>query len=79
LEEVRTAADIYQRLQTLRAQLEQLVGEGRIVMSTDDLATFTESKWATGVALAGLDAAIGAMCWMDTVRDVDGEDPPLSR
>lgn len=75
--ETRHAADIYEQLKTLRYQLEQLARDGRIVMGTDDLVPIKDSQEATAAALAGLDQAIDATCWMETLATVDGEYPPL--
>lgn len=73
--ETRHAADIYEQVKTLRFQLEQLAGEGRLVMSTDDLNQVKYSMQATASALAGLDAAIDATCRMETLSTVGGEYP----
>jgi hypothetical protein len=75
--EVRTASDIYEQLKTLRYQLAQLVDQGRIVMGTDDLVPVKDSRQAAAAALAGLDAAIDATCWMETLATTDGEYPLL--
>ncbi len=75
--EVRTASDIYEQLKTLRYQLGQLADQGRIVMGTDDLVPVKDSKQATAAALAGLDAAIDATCWMETLATTEGEYPAL--
>lgn len=75
--ETRTASDIYEALKTLRYQLGQLADSGRIVMGTDDLVPVKDSRQATAAALAGLDAAIDATAWMETLADLDGEYPPL--
>lgn len=75
--EVRTASDIYEQLKTLRYQLGQLADQGRIVMGTDDLVPVKDSKQAIAVALAGLDTAIDATCWMETLATPDGMYPLL--
>lgn len=75
--EITRAADIYDQLRTLRNQLEQLAGEGRIVMATDDLNKWHSSNEAISAALGGLDEAIAATTWMETLATTDGEYPPL--
>lgn len=75
--EVRTASDIYEQLKTLRYQLGQLANQGRLVMGTDDLVPVKDSKQATRTALQGLDAAIDATAWMETLATTDGEYPVL--
>jgi hypothetical protein len=75
--EVRTASDIYEQLKTLRHQLGQLADQGRIVMSRDGLNSRHDSAQAMAEALGGLDAAIDATCWMETLATTDGEYPLL--
>lgn len=72
------ASEIYDQLKTLRFQLEQLANEGRIVMARDSYNTeHKESAGAVSAALAGLDQAIDATCWMETVATVEGSYPEL--
>ena len=72
------ASEIYDQLRTLRFQLEQLADQGRIVMATDSLnQTYPASAPAIAAALAGLDQAIDATCWMETVATVEGTYPEL--
>lgn len=76
--ETRTASDIYQQLQTLRSQLAQLDRTGRIVMARDSLNTdYKESATALSAALAGLNQAIEATTWMETLAVTDGGYPIL--
>jgi hypothetical protein len=76
--ETRTASDIYEQLKKLRYQLDQLATQGKIVMSTDDLALVKkDSVHAITAALEGLEQAIDATCWMETLTTLDGEYPPL--
>lgn len=73
------ASEIYDQLKTLRFQLEQLGDEGRVVMSTDSLnQTYPASAPAIASAIEGLDQAISATCWMETVATVDGTYPELN-
>ncbi|WP_258805744.1 hypothetical protein [Pseudarthrobacter sp. NS4] len=46
-------------------------------MATDDLVPVKDSRLATASALAGLDAAIAATTWMETLATTDGEYPAL--
>jgi hypothetical protein len=74
-----SASEIYDQLKTLRFQLEQLGNEGRVVMARDGMNTdYPESAPAIVAALAGLDQAIDAACWMETLAMVDGDYPVLS-
>ena len=76
--EIRTASDIYEQLKSLRRQLEELGGAGRIVMSRDGYNTDrTESAPALQAALAGLDQAIDATTWMETLAVLEGGYPVL--
>lgn len=76
--QTRTADHIYEQLKTLRYQLEQLSEQGRIVMSKDSLNTGNQNtKAATMEALAGMDQAINALVWMETIATTDGEYPVL--
>lgn len=72
------ASEIYEQLQTLRAQLDQLTGEGRVVMARDSMnRNYPEVAGATAAALAGLDQAINATVWMETLPTLSGDYPPL--
>lgn len=72
------ASQIYTQLQTLYRQLEQLDQQGRIVMARDSLnKDFPDSKHAASTALQGIEQAINATCWMETVTTTDGIHPPL--
>lgn len=72
------ASEIYDQLKTLRFQLEHLAHEGRIVMARDSMnKDFPESAAAVSLALAGLDQAIDATCWMETLATVEGTYPEL--
>ncbi|WP_028268062.1 hypothetical protein [Arthrobacter sp. MA-N2] len=75
--ETRDTTDVYEALKTLRGQLAQLAVDGRIVMSGDILNPRHDSAQATAEALAGLDAAIKATCWMETLSTMDGDYPLL--
>lgn len=72
------ASQIYTQLQTLYRQLEQLNQQGRTVMARDSLnIDFPDSKRATATALQGIEQAINAICWMETLTNTDGIYPPL--
>ena len=72
------ASEIYDQLRTLRFQLEQLADQGRIVMAPDSLnQDYPASAPAITAAFAGLDQAIDATCWMETVATVEGTYPEL--
>ncbi|GAA4371592.1 hypothetical protein [Paeniglutamicibacter cryotolerans] len=72
------ASEIYDQLKTLRFQLEQLGNEGRVVMARDGMnADHPDSAAAVTKALAGLDQAIDATCWMETLATVNGTYPEL--
>ncbi|MDO2934148.1 hypothetical protein Q2T94_07545 [Paeniglutamicibacter sulfureus] len=78
MSEIRTASDIYEQLKTLRWQLDKLGEAGRIVMTRDRHNTDrTESGPALRDALAGLDRAIDATTWMETLAVVEGGYPVL--
>lgn len=72
------ASHIYSQLQTLYRQLERLGQQGRIVMTRDSMnKEFPDSKQATDTALQGIEQAINATCWMETMATTDGTYPPL--
>lgn len=72
------ASEIYNQLTTLRFQLEQLTEQGRVVMARDSMnRDHPEVAGATAAALAGLDQAINATVWMETLPTLSGDYPPL--
>lgn len=72
------ASQIYTQLQTLYRQLERLDQQGRIVMARDSMnKEFLDSKQAATIALQGIEQAINATCWMETMATTDGIYPPL--
>lgn len=74
------ASQIYTQLRTLYRQLERLDQQGRIVMARDSLnKDFPDSKQAAITALQGIEQAINATCWMETMATTDGSYPPLRR
>lgn len=74
----REASQIYTQLQTLYHQLERLDQQGRIVMTRDSLnKDFPDSKYAATIALQGIEQAINATCWMETIPTTDGTYPSL--
>jgi hypothetical protein len=78
MQEIRTASDIYNRLRTLRRELQQLVDEGRLLASTDEpLRGARDSVHLTASAMAGFDQAIEATEWLETMATTDGAYPPL--
>lgn len=65
---MRNASEIYEDLKNLANELEDLAGAGRIVMSTDSWnKDYPETKSAVTHALASLQEAINATCWMETL------------
>lgn len=72
------ASEIYDQLKTLRFQLEQLTEQGRIVMTQDKYnEDHRETAGAAAAALAGLNQAINATTWMETLPDLSGDYPQL--
>ncbi|MGP5288029.1 hypothetical protein [Glutamicibacter arilaitensis] len=72
------ASQIYSQLQTLYRQLERLDQQGRIVMARDSMnKDFPDSKQAATTALQGIEQAINATCWMETLATTEGTHPPL--
>ncbi|MBB2997512.1 hypothetical protein [Paeniglutamicibacter cryotolerans] len=72
------ASGIYGQIRELRDQLDALAREGRIVMGTDSLNDqHTETASAVSAALSGLDQAIEATCWMETMATLEGTYPEL--
>ena len=68
----RNASDIYEDLKNLANELEELAHAGRITMSTDSWnKDYLESKPAVDHALAALQEAINATCWMETLPDAE--------
>lgn len=66
------------QLQEIYLQLERLDQQGRIVMARDSLnKDFPDSKQAATIALQGIEQAINATCWMETMTTTDGTYPPL--
>lgn len=64
----RNASDIYDDLKALANELEDLAASGRITMSTDSWnKDYPETKQAVSQALAALQVAINATCWMETL------------
>lgn len=64
----RNASDIYDDLKALANELEVLAASGRITMSTDSWnKDYPETKQAVSQALAALQVAINATCWMETL------------
>lgn len=75
---ITRASEIYDQLRTLRFQLEPQGNEGRILMSRDGMNDgHQDSVAAVSAALAGLDAAIDATCWMETLATMEGTYPEL--
>lgn len=64
----RNASEIYDDLKALANELEDLAASGRITMSTDSWNKgYPETKQAVSQALAALQVAIDATCWMETL------------
>ncbi len=74
--EVRHAADIHAQLKTLRhsaTSSRSWQTQGRFVMG--QTVPVKDSARAIATALAGLNQAIGATCWVEMLDTVDGEYP----
>lgn len=74
----RNASDIYDDLKALANELEDLAASGRITMSTDSWnKDYPETKQAVSQALAALQVAINATCWMETLPATEptGKEP----
>ncbi|MGO4298332.1 hypothetical protein [Glutamicibacter sp. MCAF14] len=72
----RNASDIYDDLKALANELEDLAETGRITMSTDSWnKEYPETKQAVSQALAALQVAINATCWMETLPSPDPRRP----
>lgn len=64
----RNASEIYDDLKALANELEDLAASGRITMSTDSWnKEHRDTKQAVTQALAALQQAINATCWMETL------------
>lgn len=64
----RDASEIHDDLKALANELEDLAASGRITMSTDSWnKDYPETKQAVSQALASLQVAIDATCWMETL------------
>lgn len=64
----RNASEIYDDLKALANELEDLAASGRITMSTDSWnQDHRDTKQAVTQALAALQQAINATCWMETL------------
>ncbi|GAA3299344.1 hypothetical protein [Glutamicibacter nicotianae] len=64
----RNASEIFDDLKALANELEALAATGRITMSTDSWnKDYPDTKPAVSYALAALQAAINATCWMETL------------
>lgn len=64
----RKASEIYDDLKALANELEDLAVTGRITMSSDLWnKDYPETKQAVSQALAALQVAINATCWMETL------------
>jgi len=78
MSEIRTALGLHEALKTLHRQLGQLQATGRIVMTHDAHNTdWPDSVPALEAALQGIDLAIGATMWMETLAVPDGGYPTL--
>ncbi len=64
----RNASEIYEDIKALADELEALAKTGRITMSTDSWnKDYPDTKPAVAQALAALQVAINATCWMETL------------
>ena len=72
----RNASEIYDDLKALANELEDLAATGRITMSTDSWnKDYPEMKQAVSQALAALQVAINATCWMETLSEAEPTAP----
>ena len=79
MKEPASADDIRENLKEALGQLELLQEQGRIVMAVDSLnSDWTEAAAAVRAALAGLELAVDATCWMQTLPNSAGAYPSLS-
>lgn len=79
MKEPASADDIRENLKEALSQLELLQEQGRIVMAEDSLnSAWTDTTAAITAALAGLERAVDATCWMQTLPNNTGEYPSLS-
>jgi len=79
MKEPASADDIRENLKEALSQLELLQEQGRIVMAEDSLNSgWTDTTAAITAALAGLELAVDATCWMQTLPNSTGEYPSLS-
>lgn len=68
----RNASEIYDDLKALASELEDLAASGRITMSADSWnKDYPETKQAVSQALAALQVAIDATCWMETLPSAE--------
>lgn len=68
----RNASEIYDDLKALANELEDLAATGRITMSTDSWnKDYLDTKPAVAQALAALQVAINATCWMETLPEAE--------
>ncbi|PRB66825.1 hypothetical protein [Arthrobacter sp. MYb213] len=59
-------------------QLQAIYRQGCIVVVRDSMnKDFPDSKQAATIALQGIEQAINATCWMETMTTTDGTYPPL--
>ncbi|MGV2854355.1 hypothetical protein ACNPON_10330 [Glutamicibacter sp. AGC13] len=66
----RNASEIYEDLKTLANELEDLAATGRITMSTDPWnKDYPDTKQAVSQTMNGLQTAIDATCWMETLPE----------
>jgi len=66
----RNASEIYEDLKALADELKALAKTGRITMSTDSWnKDYPDTKPAVAQALAAIQVAINATCWMETLPE----------
>lgn len=72
---MRNASEIYNDLQNLLDEVEQLEASGRVHMSTDSLNTsWKDTKGSFTSARTSLEVTIEAMCWMETTPSFTKQD-----
>lgn len=74
-----SADDIRENLKEAFSQLQVLHEQGRIVMADDNLNNdWTNTAVAVTAAFGGLELALDALYWMQTLPNSDGDYPLLT-
>ncbi len=74
-----TADGIRENIKAALTQLEILKAQGRVVMTRDPYnRDWPDTATALTAAIDGLERAVDAMHWMETLPHTDGGYPPLT-